>query len=484
MHFKDYSGRLLFLGLVTAFFNYALGTYNSLLVLYATGVLHQSQAFAYQLYAAFNALVFTLPILGGYLAGKFSYKLAAWVGTLFCFFALLINACFSGEPAYAGFVLYLSLALYAAGYGLALPALFAMPGMLFAKDDPERAGGLTLFYILMNVGFLAAPILGGYLSQKVGYQSAYIAAALALFFAVALLTFGLKRVKFHENYRPDHLRGARRLKVVGINSLMVVLVCPLAYLFLHETRASNYVVALACLVSVVIVLVLAQRQTAQMARKRLHAFLILMMIGLFFWVVYMLEPSVVTVLIKQHVNRRVAGYLIPSAAFYALDPFFVIVLGLGLSYVWRYLSQMGAMPSIPSKFSWAIIFMGLGCLLLVLAIHLSGLNTIASGWIVAAYLLFTTAELLIAPISMAMIGRLAPQGSTGLLMGIFNLFVGFAAVLSGYFGRWVAVPHGSSVVDSYAAYSHSFLLLGGAAVVVGVLSAVCAPRVAQLIERV
>ena len=136
---------LYLIAIITSFFNYSLGTINSLMVLYLTSKLHVADKQAYAIFAAFNALVFTLPILGGYLATRFGYRHAIRVGVLFCVFALIVSS-FGNLNAF-----YIGMGLYAAGYGLALPSLFSIPGMLYDRTDDRRASALTLFYIIMNV---------------------------------------------------------------------------------------------------------------------------------------------------------------------------------------------------------------------------------------------------------------------------------------------------------------------------------------------
>ena len=65
---------------------------------------------------------------------------------------------------------------------------------------------------------------------------------------------------------------------------------------------------LAVCLSIVVVLALAFKQTDPLVKKRLYAFLVLEVIGLFFWITYMLEPSVVTLFIEHNVNRNVFGH--------------------------------------------------------------------------------------------------------------------------------------------------------------------------------
>src|SRR3990167_7877163 len=95
-----------------ALFIYAYIEINALLVLFSTQYLHLSTTYSYSLFGAFNALVFTSPLLGGYISEKFGHKYAAAVGV----FISMIGICIlSVEHIY---YFYLGLAIYIVGYGI------------------------------------------------------------------------------------------------------------------------------------------------------------------------------------------------------------------------------------------------------------------------------------------------------------------------------------------------------------------------------
>jgi POT family proton-dependent oligopeptide transporter len=467
---------LFYIAIITGFFNYSLGGINSLMVLYLTHQFHMADSSAYAIFAAFNALIFTLPILGGYLASRFGYRYAVSVGAAFC----LVAAVILSFPRMDAF--YVGMGLYASGYGLALPALFSIPSMLYDRQDGRRASGMTLFYIIMNVGFLLAGVFSGYLSQGVSYQAAYLLVALSLLVALILMCVVSKRIK---PFRPNAFKplvAYTGSQICVVLSVFVLIGLPVAYFFILDNSYSNLIMWVAAVLSVLTVLNLARLQEDPLAKRRLYAFVVLECVGLFFWVIYMLEPSLLTIFIANNVDRHLFGHLIPAASYYSLDSILVIALGFFLSYIWRSMSRHGVLPSIPAKFSTAIVLMGLGSLALTMGIHMSGqLHLTHSGWIVLAYVFFALAELFIAPIAIAMIGRLAPNNHVGTLMGIFNLFVGFSAILSGYIGRWTTIPKHDSLFVSNGIYAHSFLLLGLSAVVIGALSMFLIPSVKRLI---
>lgn len=466
---------LFYLAITMAFFNFSLGSINSILVIYLTKHLHLTEAKAYGIYAVFNAFIFTLPIVGGFLGSRCGYKRSAKVGIFFCVAAMLLMSITSQA------MLTYALGLYAIAYALALPALFTLPGLLYQRHDPRRESGLTLFYIIMNCGFLAAPFSTGYLSRWIGYDAAFLAAGLSLVIALLVFSSTADKIKTARAKAADAILDKPNSTLNGLLVLMIVIGFPIVVFLLHYKMLANALVWLSFVAAIGIVIWLVVLQRSKIAKYRLYALLTLLVVNLAFWLIYMLEPSLVTLFISNNVDRVLLGHRIPAATFYSLDPIFVIFFGFFLSRLWRHLASKGQQPSTPAKFSTAVIIMGLGSLALF-----AGVSVAASGqlvnmtWVVLAYIAFSLAELLIAPTALAMVGRLAPQGHEGTMMGVFNLFVGFAAILSGYIGQLTSIPKHANLTQSAPIYAHSFMWLAIITIVLGLLSTVLIKPVSRL----
>jgi POT family proton-dependent oligopeptide transporter len=465
------------LAISAAFFTFSLGSLNSLLVLYLTKGLHMDEHMAYGVFSAFNSLVFTLPLIGGYLAGKFGYKQAACVGVLFCAVAAFIMGIHSLNAFYWG------LGLYAVGYGLNSPALFCMVGLIYGRHDHRRESGHTLFYIIMNLGFLLSSILGGYISLWFGYKYAYDLSGIMLIFSFLTIIVTLKVIRPHREHTMTPQVRFSNSAIVVVLSVLLVMAFPVISELIRHSSWVNSIMWFAVVVAIVVVLLLAYSQKDKLARYKLIAFLLLTITALCFWVTYMLEPSLLTLFISHNVDRNILGLKVPAASFYSLDSVFVISFGILLSLLWRAMAKRGRLPSIPFKFSTALVFMGSGSLLLVLGIGLLGhhADLVSPYWVVIAYVCFAVAELLIAPIGLSMVGKLAPSGREGILMGVFNLFVGFAAVISGYVGQVAAVPVNAARGTTNAIYFHGFLEVGAVTLAVGLLSFLMVPYLKKLI---
>ena len=63
-----------------------------------------------------------------------------------------------------------------------------MVGQLYAPGDPRRDAGFSIFYMGINIGALIAPIICGYLGEKVGWHWGFGAAGIGM-------TFGARPVR-------------------------------------------------------------------------------------------------------------------------------------------------------------------------------------------------------------------------------------------------------------------------------------------------
>ena len=463
---------------VYAFFTFAFGGINSVLVLFLIKHVGMSSAHAYEIYAAFNSLVFTYPLIGGYLASRFGYKQITIIGFLFCIvgiFLLLHSHYYTMCLGLAGFIV---------GYGMCTTTCFALVGLFYDKHDVRRESGYTMFYLLFNFGFLTGIIINGYIAQYLGYLYTFFIDAISVTISLILFISFSKWIRAAEGQSLAPQVNFSSFNIISIPVLVGVITLPLVCLLLMFTKLNSELLLIFLLISVGVVLWMAHQQKEKIDKKRLYAFLALLIISLAFWSLYMLEPSLLTVFIDRNVDRHVFGSVIPASVYYSLDAVFVIILGYVFSRLWWYLGHKGKDLSIPAKFTLSLISMGTGYLILALGVQFVNAEYLTNSiWIVLCYLFLSSAELLLAPISLSMTGRLAPPGKEGTLMGVFQVFPGYAAVVSGYLANLTTTPGVGAPMKTNPVYSHVFFELGAVTVVLGLIAATFVPMIKKLIRH-
>jgi dipeptide/tripeptide permease len=150
---------------------------NSLLAVYLSEQLGFAKSSVGLLQSLVYALTYVLPILGGALADRYGYRRMLLVG-----FSLLAAGYFlSGQVTGYG-AIFLTLLLMATGAGLFKPII---SGTIARTTTEANSGfGFGIFYWMINLGALIAPIVAGRLA---GVSWSYVFTASALYCTLMLV---------------------------------------------------------------------------------------------------------------------------------------------------------------------------------------------------------------------------------------------------------------------------------------------------------
>ena len=174
----------------------------------AHGGMGMSVGTAASVSAAYGTLVYLVSVAGGWLADRIpgSYRAVLWGGVLI--------AC--GHYAMAvptSIMTWAALGLISAGTGLPKPNVATMVGKLYRTDDERRAAGFALYYMAINIGAFAGPLITGRLGGHKGWHWGFSAAAVGM-------TLGL--VQYVAGRR--HLAGRRRTAEFALTVAAVAVV--------------------------------------------------------------------------------------------------------------------------------------------------------------------------------------------------------------------------------------------------------------------
>jgi POT family proton-dependent oligopeptide transporter len=142
-------------------------TVEALLVLYMTYALQFSDDSAYTILGVFTALVYIMPLLGGYLADKWiGYRFAILLGGILLSLGYACLTIFS-------YSVFTGMTLIILGNGLLKPNISTFLGQFYAENDARREGGFTLFYVGINVGVLGATGFSGFIREWYGWEACF-----------------------------------------------------------------------------------------------------------------------------------------------------------------------------------------------------------------------------------------------------------------------------------------------------------------------
>ena len=124
------------------------------------------------------------------------------------------------------------------------------------------------------------------------------------------------------------------------------------------------------------------------------------------------------------------------------NPLFIVILAPLMSALWIGLAKRGLEPSIPVKFSVALMGVGAGFLFLVLGTRFAGPENnfqVGLWWLGGLYFIHSVAELCISPVGLSMITKLSIARIVGMMMGVWFLSISVAQYFAGIVAQFASV---------------------------------------------
>jgi POT family proton-dependent oligopeptide transporter len=174
-------------------------------------------------------------------------------------------------------------------------------------------------------------------------------------------------------------------------------------------------------------------------RHRLYAIGALFFAAAIFWSVFEQAGSTLNLFADRNTNNVLLRFSFPSSWFQSENSLFLWMLAPVFAWLWLRLGDMGKEPSSPAKFAMALIFVGAGFAILIIPAKQGG--QVSPMWLTATYLLHTIGELMLSPVGLSAMTKLAPMRIAGLVMGIWFL----ATAVGNYIGGRV-----SGLYESFA----------------------------------
>jgi POT family proton-dependent oligopeptide transporter len=359
---------------------------RAILILYLVNAQQWSVSRAASLYGTYTASAYITPLLGGYLADRFlgtgrSLVIGGIVIALGHF-----SLAFEHQTTF-----FLGLTLVAIGTGLFKPNVSTMVGQLYRAGDPRRDAGFTIFFTGINIGSLLAPLVCGYLGQRVNWSYGFAAAGVGMVFGLILYLWGRER----------YLPGIGQMPLMRENKAF-----PPTPITAAEWR-------------------------------RMAAVFLVCTVAVAFWACYEQAGSSLTLFTDRHIDRNWFGFDIPASWFQAINPTIIIVCAPLFALLWKVLGRKGREPSTPAKMTLACLSMAVAYVFLIVAGVRSESGVLVSAmWLVSEDTFRTWAELLLSPVGLSYVTKVAPERYGSRMMAVWFLSYGLgnkvAGVLAAY----------------------------------------------------
>ena len=364
----------------------------------AMGGLGFDQKYAAQVYGNYTMASYMVCILGGYLADNFiGARRAVLVGGLIITTGHYALAFDSVPTFYAGLI------LIALGTGLLKPSISTLVGGLYSHGDTRRDAGFSLFYMGINLGAFAAPLVVGWLAQSESFRVilngwgldpthswhwGFGAAGIGMTFGMIVY---LRRLHWlsHIGHAPaaDMPRpwGGLTLVTIGTAGLLAVMIASDYYAWINPIVYALPVVG-------IIWFGIVQKDEDS---RRIAAILVFFVCAILFWAVFEQAGSSLTLFAEELTRNELFGRAFPSSWFQSVNSLFILLLAPLFAWLWVRLREQ--QPSMPMKFVWGLVFLGLSFALLVPAAKLTAEGKVSPWWLIAVYFLQTVGELCLSP---------------------------------------------------------------------------------------
>src|SRR6266576_2975688 len=383
-------------GLSTLFFTemwerFSFYGLKALLILFMTATVAQgglgfTDKRAGAIIGAYGFGVYALAIVGGWLADR---VFGQYRGVLLGGIIIALGHFSMAVPTVPTF--YLGLCLIMIGTGLLKPNASTMVGALYDEDDARRDAGFSIFYVGINVGAFAAPLIVGTLGQKVNWHVGFACAGVGMIIGLIQYVAG----------KPRLLPALERLGQTERHA------APVTEPWWRFTDAEW---------------------------GRVAAIAVLFVFSSIFWGAFEQASSSLNLFADRLTQNTLFGFDFYSTWYQSLNSMFMI-FGLAplIGEIWV---RMGArQPSSPVKFALGLFFVGLGFALIVPAARMTQQGVLVSPWwLIGLYFLHTIGELCLSPVGLSIVTKLAPQRIVGAMMGVWFVSIAVGNMLAGMAG--------------------------------------------------
>jgi len=387
------------------------------------------------IYGLYTAGVYLLALLGGWLADKYiGQRKAVWYG------GILIASGHFSMAIPTKFTFFMGLILIVMGTGLLKPNVSTIVGELYPEGGSRRDAGFSIFYMGINLGAVLGPLVCSYLGENINWHYGFGMAGIGM-------VLGLIQYKLTEKYLGDcglgpkgnfvsAGQGGNTPMMLGLCIFFVVLLAVLQFagaidMFSAEglAQAMGLVIALTALFYFTYQFIAGGHNLED--KKRIFGILILFCASAIFWSGFEQAGTSLNLFAKYFTQRDMFGTSIPAGWFQMINPGFIIILAPFFGAMWIMLGKRNLDPSIPLKFAFGLISLGLGFLVMVGAAKLAIDSKVGAQWLILTYLLHTTGELCLSPVGLSTITKLAPRRIVGQMMGIWFLATSLGNLIAG-----------------------------------------------------
>ena len=387
-------------------------------------------------------------------------------------------------------MLYLSLALLIAGVGFLKANISTIVGSLYGFGDSRRDSGFTIFYMGINMGAFLASIFCGYLGIVHGWKYGFGLAGIGML--IGLLVFLSCQSWLEGKAEPPSVEKLKEKVFLFINVEWMCYLVGLAIIAVSMLLVMNEELVGGILGPIGILMLLGMVSYSLIKlhgdeRSRMLAAIYFILAQIPFWALFEQAGSSLNLLTARLVDRTIFGWSVPGPVFQSLNAGYIFLFAPLVAWLWIWLAKRDLNPSTPVKFALGVAMAGLGFLALVGGMQGSGeVGLTPVIFIFLIYWIHTMGELMVSPVGLSAVTKLAPARIVGMTMGAWFLYSGLSNFLAGIIARTTGAEtiggQMTNVAAAKAGYIEVYAQVGFIALGISVLMLLISPVITKMMQ--
>lgn len=385
--------------------------------------------------ASYSAAVYLLAIPGGIFADRI---IGPWLSTLYGGVVIMAGHICLSIPVVA--TSWLGIILVAVGTGFIKPNLSTIVGGLYDDDDPRRDAGFQLFYMSVNVGSLASPLVTGWLRERYGYHAGFSSAAVGMGVALIAFVYGRHKLSAFAFTVPNPIRPEERTRFVLVSVLTVAaaaaLVAALSILsgsLLDAISTTMLIIPAGAALGYFVLMFRSPRVTAR-ERTHLRAYIPLWIGAVLFFMISEQAAGKMATFAKDNTDGHIplVGWAITPETYQSINPATIVILAPFIG--WLFTRRAGKFPSTIMKFAISVLIIGVSAFILGYGFQIwPGGKDLSPWWFLAVvFIIQTVAELFLSPVGLSTTSALAPKNFASQTMSLWLLTTATGQGLAGF----------------------------------------------------
>ena len=385
--------------------------------------------------ASYSAAVYLLAIPGGIFADRI---IGPWLSTLYGGVVIMAGHICLSIPAPA--LAWTGIVLVAVGTGFIKPNLSTIVGGLYDDDDPRRDAGFQLFYMSVNLGSLASPLVTGWLREHYGYHAGFFSAAVGMGVALIAFIYGRHKLSAFAFTVPNPIRPQERRSFILASLLTVVAAAALVSVLnvltgslLDAISATMLIIPAGAALGYFVLMFRSPKVTAR-ERTHLRAYIPLWIGAVLFFMISEQAAGKMATFAKDNTDGTIPwlGWAITPETYQSINPATIVILAPFIG--WLFTRRAGRFPSTIMKFAISVLIIGGSAFILGYGFQIwPGGAKLSPWWFLAVvFIIQTVAELFLSPVGLSTTSALAPKNFASQTMSLWLLTTATGQGLAGF----------------------------------------------------